>query len=663
MNTNKRIFRSTWMIWILLLLAACSSGPSPVSTGGKPKEAEPATVKINAAMLQELPFADREDFADAQRGFMATLPEVVIKTSDGKQVWNLTSYEFLQQKDPPPTVNPSLWRMSQLNLNNGLFQVVDHVYQIRGFDVSNMTIIEGDRGIILIDPLSTVETARAGLNLYYQQRGQRPVIAVIYTHSHADHYGGVKGVISEADVKANKVAVLAPQNFLAAAVGENVLAGTAMSRRASYMYGVLLPPGIQSQVDVGLGKAMPVGSITLIPPTDSIRQSGEKRTLDGVEMIFQLSPETEAPAEMMIYFPQFRVFNSAELACATLHNILTLRGAQVRDATKWADYLNEAITLYGDKTDVLIAQHNWPRWGQDKILKFLKNQRDLYKYMHDQTLRLANQGYTMIEIAEMLKLPDSLNHEWYTRGYYGTLNHNVKAIYQKYFGWYDANPANLNPLPPSESARKYVEYMGGPQAVMEKARADYQKGEYRWVAQVMNQVVFADPDNVAARNLQADALEQLGYQAEAATWRNIYLKGAAELRNGVQTVGGGSASPDTIQAMTIPMYFDYMGVRLNGPKAEGKVIVLNWNFTDVSETYILNLENSALTYIPDRQAANADATVTLTRSTLDKITLGQTTFKDAIAAGNIRIEGKGQQLTELLSLMDTFPGGFNIVTP
>ncbi len=440
-------------------------------------------------------------------------------------------------------------------------------------------------------------------------------------------------------------------------------AGAAMTRRVDYLYGQVLPRGERGQIDIGLGKATSQGTVTLIAPTDTIAKTGEKRTIDGVEMIFHMAPDTEAPAEMMIFFPQFRVFNCAELACHTLHNVLTLRGAQVRDAAKWSYFLNEAIATYGDQTEVLIAQHHWPRWGNDQCIEFLKDQRDIYKYIHDQTLRLANQGYTMAEIGPMLKPPSSLARRWYLRGYYGTVNHDAKAVYQKYLGWYDANPANLNPLPPADSARKYVEYMGGAPAVLAKAYEDFKKGEYRWVAQAVNHVVFADPDNQEARRLQADALEQLGYQAEASTWRNNYLTAAYELRNGIHPSGTITRGADQLTAMTIPMYFDFMGVCLNGPSADGKAIILNWDFTDVGEKYILNLENSALTYLPNRQASDADATITLTRATLDAITLGKTKFENEIAAGRINMKGNSGKLGELLSMLDVFKGEFEIVTP
>jgi linear primary-alkylsulfatase len=636
----------------------------PLTAAGadEPKDASPATRQANAAILEELDFSDQADFQDARRGLIAPPAEAVIKAADGHVVWDLDAYGFLKQEEAPATVNPSLWRHARINMAAGLFQVVDRIYQVRGLDLSNMTIVEGDKGVILIDPLITAEAARAAIELYYQHRGKRPVAAVIYTHSHVDHWGGVKGIVDEAEVKAGKVNILAPEGFLDAAVSENVTAGSAMSRRSYYWYGHMLPRGERGQVDAGLGKACSMGSVTLIAPTDIITKTGEQRFIDGVKMVFQLSPDTEAPAEMTIFFPQFRVFDSAELACHTLHNVLTLRGAQVRDASKWAFYLNEAIALYDDRIEVLIAQHHWPRWGHGGCIKFLKDQRDMYKYIHDQTLRLANQGYTMPEIGALLELPPSLARQWYTRGYYGTVNHDAKAVYQKYIGWYDMNPANLNPLPPSDLARKYVEYMGGSEAIMTKAREDFKKGEYRWVAQAMNHVVFADPDNQEARHLQADALEQLGYQAEAATWRNNYLTAAYELRHGVPPIRK-AATPDVLTVLTIPMFFDLMGIRLNGPKADGKVIVLNWNFTDMSEKYILNLENSALTYLAGRQAVNADATITLMRAAFDQITLGKTTVEKEIVAGRVKVEGDGGKVAELFGLLDTFKDDFNIVTP
>ena len=621
------------------------------------------TRQSNASVAQQLPFQDSEDFEDARRGLVATLPDATIRSADGRVVWSLKDYEFLKD-EPPATVNPSLWRVARLNLNHGLFKVADRIYQIRGFDISNMDIIEGDAGLIVIDPLVSAEVARAGLELYYQHRPRKPVVAVIYTHSHVDHYGGVKGVVSEDEVRSGKVTVLAPEGFLEEAVSENVFAGNAMGRRAIYMFGILLPKGERGQLDSGLGKTTSVGTVTLIPPTDLVKKTGETRTIDGVEMTFQMAPRTEAPAEFLIHFPQVRALCAAEDATHTLHNLYTLRGAQVRDAKSWWKTLNESVVLFGGKTDVVFAQHQWPTWGQKKVLDYLKKQRDLYKYIHDQSLRLMNHGYTMLEVAEMVKLPRSLDREWYNRGYYGSVNHDAKAVYQRYLGWYDSNPANLHSLPPEEAAKKYVEFMGGPAAVIARARESFNKGEYRWVAQVMNHVVFADPENRQARELQAAALEQLGYQTENPTWRNEYLIGANELRHGVpRAIAMRVGSRDTLRAMTVELLLDYLGIRLNGPRAEGKTIAMNWSFTDTGETYAVTLENAALTYTAGMQLPAADATITFRSATLDRVLVGETTLDKEIEAGSIRIQGDRRKLAELLSLLDSFEPMFNIVTP
>ncbi len=648
----------------LLLTALFWVGLSFQASGQEPKEAEPVTKAANAAMLKALPFSDRQDYEDAQYGFIGTLPEVLIKGDNGRVIWSLKEYDFLKQPEAPPTVNPSLWRQAQLNCQNGLFKVTEGMYQVRGFDISNMTIIEGRTGLIVIDPLISTEVAKAGLELYYQHRPQRPVVAVIYTHSHVDHWGGVKGVVSEADVQAGKVQVIAPVNFTEAAVAENIIAGNAMIRRAQYQFGGLLPKGERSQVDAGLGKTVSLGSVTLILPTEVIKKDLDKRTVDGVDIIFQLASGAEAPAEFHMYYPQFKVLNMAENVSHNFHNLLPFRGAEVRDARAWARYINDALEMFGDQAEVVVTQHHWPIRGNDRVQNLLKKQRDLYKYVHDQSVRLLNHGYTPGEIAEGLQLPPTLANEWHARGYYGTVSHNAKAIYQKYLGWYDANPANLNPLPPVEGGKKYVEYMGGAAAVIERARPDFKQGNYRWVAQVMNHVVFADPSNREARELGADALEQLGYMAESATWRNAYLFGALELRQGLPKIPVGSnIAPDALKALPIDMFFDFLGVRLNGPKANGKKIVINWNFSDVNQQYVLNLENSALTDVPNKQAKNADATLTMTRQTLDAITLRKLTFPQAMQSGQIKVEGDPRKVSELLSLLDTFNPMFEIVEP
>ncbi len=628
------------------------------------KTAEPTVKASNAAVLKDLPFADRQDFNDAERGFIGSLPDATITNDAGRTVWSMTDYAFLKNDVAADTVNPSLWRQAQLNCRHGLFEVVPGIYQIRGFDISNMTLIEGKTGVIIIDPLVSTEPARAGLELYFKHRGQRPVVAVLYTHSHTDHWGGVKGVVSADDVASGRVPVIAPDGFVEAIAQENILAGTAMVRRAQYQFGPLLPKGADGQVDAGLGKVLSNGSVTLIAPTDLIRRDLETRTVDGVEIVFLMAPDSEAPAEMHMYYPAFKCLNMAENAVHNFHNLLPFRGAEVRDSRAWARYIDIALDTFGDTSDVLIGQHHWPVWGQSEITTYLSKQRDLYKYVHDQTLRLINLGHTPNEIAELLELPESISREWHTRGYYGTLRHNAKAIYQKYLGWYDGNPAHLDPLPPSEAAAKYVTYMGGAAAVLDKARADFARGEYRWVAEIANQLVFADPSNTEARNLAADAYEQLGYLAEAATWRNSYLFAAHELRNGPPKLAGRTGVPaDALAALPLDTFFDLLAVRLNGPKANGKRMVLNWVFTDTDQSIVLNLENSALTHRAKKPVAHADATVTLTRKTLNAIMLQQTTFPQAAASGEITFTGNAARLLELLSLFDTFSPAFAIVEP
>jgi alkyl sulfatase BDS1-like metallo-beta-lactamase superfamily hydrolase len=623
------------------------------------KDAEPSTLKANADMAANLPFGDTAAFQDAQRGFIATLPGDVVPGSNGNPSFSPKDFSFIDKDDVPKTVNPSLWRQARLNAIRGLFKVVDRVYQVRGYDISNMTIIEGDTGIIIIDTLRVAESARAALELYYQNRPRKPVVAVIYTHSHADHFGGVKGVIDDNDVHDGKVQVIAPDHFMDYAVAENVIAGNAMNRRVQFQMGGLLPRNDRGLIDVGLGKAVARGTTTLIAPTTLIKNVDESHVIDGVKIDFHLVPDTEAPSEMVMYFPQFKVINAAEIATQNLHQLYTLRGAEVRDGRMWSHNLDEMLQRWGYKADALIAQHHWPTWGTERIVDFLKKQRDVYKFINDQSLRLLNQGYTPTEIAETLKLPRSLAANWSTRGYYGTLSHNAKAVYQKYLGWYNGNPADLSPLPRAENARKTIAYMGGADAAISKAREDFRAGEYRWVATVMNDVVFADPQNQAARDLEAEALEQLGYQSEAATWRNEYLVGAMELRSGVPAVPPNGLNPDMLKAIPLDLLFDFMGIHVNAAKAEGKKITLNWNFTDINEKFVINLENSALTQSAGREDPSADASLTLTRATFDKVLVK----KDTFFGDDVKISGDPQKLRDLLATFDEFSPAFSIMEP
>lgn len=638
-----------------------NAGPAaPIS--GKPATA--ATKAANAAMLKELPFNDKADFEDAQRGLIAKPETLTIKDANGKVVWDLEAYKKYigLDKSAADTINPSLYRNAQLNMQYGLFKVTDRIYQVRGFDLSNISFIQGDTGWIVIDPLLSVETAKAALDLANEKLGKRPVVAVIYSHSHADHYGGVRGVVNEDDVKSGKVHIYAPEGFTEHAISENVIAGNAMSRRAIYMYGALLPRDERGGVNGGLGQTVSGGTSTLIIPTDLLSKTGTERTVDGIRMVFQMTPGTEAPAEMNTFFPQFKAMWMAENATNTMHNILTLRGAQVRDALKWASYLNETIALYGPATEVKFQSHHWPQWGNAKIIDYWKKQRDLYKYTHDQSVNLMNKGYTGEEISEMIKLPPELENFWPNRGYYGTLRHNSRAVYQRYMGWYDGNPVNLNNLPPVDAAKEYVEYMGGEAAVMKRAKADFDKGKYRWTAEVLKQVVFANPNSKAGKELLADSLEQLGYQAESGPWRGVYLMGAYELRHGVPSAGGlNTASPDTIRAMPPEMLFEYLAVRLNGPKAAGKKIHLNIDFTDLHKQYGVSVENAVMNYgTPLRQA---DVTLTMTKATLDAVQLKEMTMDQAISSGALKIQGNRAAFTEFMGLLDTFPFWFNIVTP
>ena len=635
-----------------------------------PKPASAATQAANAA-VGALPFLAADDGADlerARRGRVAEPAAPQVAHAGGWPVWDLASFHFVDD-DPPPEVNPSLWRQARLNNEAGLFEVAPGFHQVRGLDLSNLTVIEGREGRIVIDPLTSAQTARAALDLVEAHLGPRPVTAVIYTHSHIDHFAGVRGVVDEADVAAGRVRIIAPAGFLQAAVSENVVAGTVMKRRASYMYGVLLPRGPRGHVDAGLGKGVPLlGDEGLIAPTEEVHETGTELVVDGVRIAFQVTPDTEAPAEMNFHFPDHRVLCMAENCTCTMHNLYTPRGAQVRDSLAWSKYIQEAIDLYGDVSDVCFASHHWPRWGRDDIVDHLAKQRDTYRFLHDQTLRLANRGLTSTEIAEELRLPPELEAEPSSRGYYGTVSHNAKAVYQRYLGWFDGNPAHLNPHPPVAAATRYVEFMGGAEAVLEKARRSFDEGDYRWVAEVVNHVVFADPENATARHLQADALEQLGYQSESGPWRTFYLTGAQELRHGHPQGGGGAiAGPDTVAAMTTELLFDYLGVRVDGLRAAERSWSIDVVVTDRSERWRLGVERGAVhaTHSADGVSATAAAEVTLevTHAALVALVFGAAELDALEAEGRLEVRGDRGALVALLDVLDRFSLWFPIVTP
>ena len=637
----------------------------PVLAQEGAKDATAQTKSANDALYGQLPFTDKTDFMNAHKGFIAPLPSELIKGKQGNVVWDPQQYAFIKEGEKAPdTVNPSLWRQSQLINIGGLFQVTDGVYQIRNLDLSNMTIMEGKEGITVIDPLVSAETAKVGMDLYYKNRGKRPVVAVIYTHSHVDHYGGVRGVIDEADVKSGKVKVYAPAGFMKEAVSENIMAGNAMSRRASYMYGNLLKPDAKGQVGAGLGTTTSAGTVTLIEPTNYITHTGQKEVIDGLTYDFMMAPGSEAPSEMLWYVEEKGMIEAAEDVTHTLHNTYSLRGAKIRDPLAWSKYINDVIGRWGGKANIIIAQHHWPTWGNENVVKLMKSQRDMYRYINDQTLRMANQGLTRDEIAANFKLPSGLEKSWASRGYYGSVSHDVKATYVFYLGWFNGNPATLNELPPVDAAKKYVDYMGGADAIMQKAKTDYAQGNYRWVAQVTNNIVFADPSNKEARNLEADALEQMGYQAESGPWRNFYLTGAQELRNGVvKGATPNTASPDTVKAMSPEMFFDYLAVHINGEKAANAQAVFNIDLGADGGKYKLELENGVLNHSADAQASNADASITLNRATLNKIILKEESLKQAEEKGDVQISGNHAKLDEFLGYLDSFDFWFNMVTP
>lgn len=620
------------------------------------REPEASIRQAHAAALAALPFDDVDDFVAADRGYIGTLDDPKIRNDKGDVVWDASSYDFVQG-DAPASVHPSLWRQSRLVAKHGLYEVVPGLYQVRGLDLSVMSIIEGDTGVIVVDPLISVETAAAAMALYRAHRGERPIHAVIHSHSHIDHFGGVLGIVSEDDVDSGKVQIIVPEGFLEHSVAENVYAGTAMARRAGYMYGAALAKGPQGQVGAGLGQTTSTGSPTILPPTLEITTTGETHTVDGVEFEFQMAPGTEAPSEMHFYLPRYRALCMAENATHTLHNLLTLRGALVRDPHVWSQYLTEALERFGEEVEVVFASHHWPMWGNAEIREFLAIQRDLYGYLHDQTLRLLNQGYNGAEIAEMLELPPALEASWSTHGYYGSVSHNVKAIYQRYMGWFDGNPARLWPHPPQAQAERYVAAIGGVDRVVELAQQAFDAGDYRWAATLLDHAVFADADHEAARTLYADTLEQLAYGAENGTWRNFFLSGATELREGSFGTPTQTAAPLIIAQLTPEQLLDAVAIRVNGPKAWSLDLALDVTLTDLGRTFHVTLRNGVLVYVEREADPETPLQLTLSKPRLIRLAGGDTDSE------GIEVRGDAGVLRQILGVLDQGDPDFEIVLP
>ncbi len=645
---------------LLSLLLAISVVPS-ISA---PQPATEHTKVFQRQLRATLPFADTRDFALADKGLLKRPERLEIKNRKGDVVWELGGYDFLQQGKDYDSIHPSLQRQATLNMKYGLYQVTDGIYQVRGYDLANMTFIKGKTGWIIFDVLTVPETARAALELVKQELGDYPVKAVIYSHAHADHFGGIRGVVSQQQVDSGEVEIIAPRGFAENAVKENVLAGNAMPRRTTYQYGNTLSKGPTGQVDAAIGKGVAKGIVGFIPPTREIAGDLETIEVDGIQMVMQNTPGTEAPAEMNTYLPQFKALWMAENVIGAFHNIYTLRGALTRDALAWSKYINVARHTLAKDAEVMFASHSWPRWGNAELIKVLENQRDMYGYIHDRALYLANQGVTINEIHNELNVPEELSQQWYNRGYHGSYSHNVRAVVNRYLGYFDMVPATLNKLSPVDSAPKYVAYMGGAEKLLSMAKKAFADGEYRWVAEVVNHLVFAEPDNPAAKELLAATYEQLGYQSESAGWRNTYLQGAWELRNGVASgTGATTVGPDVIASIETGLLLDYFGVRLNAEEAKGLDFAINLNFPDRDEKFLVELKNSHLNNIAGIQSESADLTVTMNRSDLMLLLMKQVAFKDLMESGKLRMEGQGVLFGQLLSMLDQFEFWFNIVTP
>jgi alkyl sulfatase BDS1-like metallo-beta-lactamase superfamily hydrolase len=652
-------------LFLCLGLTACSEPAVEIDSSADARgHSAPSeyTLQANRQVAASLPLADQQDFEDATRGFIGTDEPLQVFNAGGDIVWDMPSYDFING-EAPGSVNPSLWRQASLNNINGLFKVTDRVYQVRGYDLANMSIIEGDTGLIIVDPLTAKETAAAALALARQHLGDKPVLAVIFTHSHIDHFGGVFGVITQQQYNEGQVRVIAPVGFMEEATSENIIAGTAMGRRSILMYGRDLARSERGHVGSGLGKSPAYGTFGIIEPTEIIDTTGQRKTIDGLEFVFQNAPHSEAPAELTFSLPQLGAYCGAEVTTHTLHNLYTLRGAKVRDALKWSEYIDEIIDLSAND-DVYFASHHWPMWGRERIKTYLEQQRDTYKYIHDQTVRLFNEGYTPKEIAEQLELPQALRQGFANRDYYGTVKHDSKAVYQAYLGWYDANPSSLDALPPEEAGRHYVELAGGADALLEKADAAYAGGEYRWAAELLNHLVFAEPGNGRAKGLLANTYDQLGYQSESAPWRDVYLSAAYELRHGLPVEMVDMAlMTDVLERTPVDKFFQSMSVRLDSEKASDVDMSVAIQFSDLNETYLLSVKNSVMHYRLTDSIEGANASLVLTHGFFIRMLTGDVGLREGLTSDELSVDGSKVDLVRFFSLFGSPDGLFNIVTP
>jgi alkyl sulfatase BDS1-like metallo-beta-lactamase superfamily hydrolase len=670
--TSKYLFKSITFALMVFLSGVCfaAGGGGKIVKGDaskhfdlKGKMPSEYTLMLQDGLRKSLPFEDKRDFDEAKKGFIAAPEYKQIMAEAGHVAWDMASYEFLLTDKEYDSIHPSLQRQAVLNMAYGLYEVLpDKIYQVRGYDLANITFIKGDKGWIIFDPLTAKETAAAALEFINEQLGERPVTGVVYSHSHADHFGGVRGVVEEADVRSGKVPVIAPVEFMDHAVSENVYAGNAMSRRLFYQYGVLLPRSPFGHVDQSIGKNVAAGNLGLIPPSVIIEDPIEEMTVDGVKMVFQNTPGTEAPAEMNTYFPEWKAFWAAENITGTVHNIYTLRGALVRDALAWSKGINEAIYRFGQEAEVMFASHSWPRWGNDRVQEVMRAQRDIYANLNNEVLHLANQGVTINEIHNVYSPPKSLQDQWAAHSYHGSEEHNSRAVINRYLGYWDANPATLVPLSPKDSAPLYVEMMGGSAKIIKKGQELYDQGKYHHAVEILNKLVFAEHDNQPAKDLLADVYEQIGYQKESPSVRNSFLAGAFELRNGVPTgASPKTAGPDMIRAMSTELWLDFLGIRLDSKKADGIEFTINLVTPDNDEKYVVELSNATLTNIKGFQAKDADLTVTIDRADLEQTMMGAVSFDDQIESGKAKLVGERKPYDQLKTMLIQFDLGFEIL--